>query len=499
MKKNILSCLTILLLALIGNLVMAQADSTSLRIKAMGTELSWIVDDEYTDIMHNPAAINLLSSNRIISAVGNNPGSEVGFLKYLDNKYKYSRGVASLGGFFKLSDWNFGLYLRYGQNKKWKEFDYGMYFNFISSYAFYWAIKNDKTNGGITFDYDNGTPDLDDDWKTYDERTGLEYYVDNESRSAFITLGKGNWGFTYRYYNFISAAPPNFLQSASHVYSLTEIGSDSPQEAVYAFQQEINETKRETNQHIFSFGNIRKYGNGNRLDLSANFKITSQKNSSEYRRKKEIDYDPDCDDVYYSDMSPYNTYKKYLFQLLETTNENYMATGFQINTRYTKKLSDILQTRLICRLSYDKEKSSNYSQQSQMMEEMIGDSICENHYITLHADKSRQLYSSLFGVGVSINPTKALTVAYAIKWYSNLDIPHFHILNSEGDANYVFQNEFFKFKQNKIVVPIGLEYWLKKRIAFRLGMDTHFYSFKQIKSNRTFDDVDDDSYLSLQG
>ena len=492
-----MKALNLVILVLLSTITYSQTDSTSLRIKAMGTELKWIVEDEYTDAMHNPAAINKVESSFVYVIGRNFPSTDFELSSYADNKYTSNRGAASIGSFIKISDWTIALSAGYGQDKLWEERGYRMSTPSEWSYKFSWAYIDDKAKGIFLNDYSNGTTALIDDWRIYEEREGLNYYRDNEFRRFSIILGKQNWGFSYSYHNTVSATPPNFLQSASHLYRIIEIGIESPNESIYAFQQEINEYKKEQNTHIISFGNSRETKNNALLDISVDLVFASRLNNFESRKEKEVDYDPDTDGEY-TFYGGYVTFEKYLFQQQEIFNEEISTLGAQLNTRYTKILCNTLKARLITRLTYFKENNANYSQQKKRMEEMIGDNNSDSYFNSVEADKSKHLFSSLLGLGASSSPIRGLTFGFAAKWY--FDYSHTHFENGiPSSIISAFETDYNKSKHNKIAIPVGMEYWIKKWIALRLGMDTHFNSLRQVESNKKFDDYRDDSYLSLQG
>jgi hypothetical protein len=473
-------CLLIMILGWIG--LSAQTDSTSLRIKAMGTELKWIVDDEYTDVMHNPAAINNISSNRIIASVNNQAGLKSHYLKNFDNMdYHTNCGTSTFGGLFKFSGLYFGIGANYGINKTWDDKARTMSTSFSMHEGLGWTATSQDI-GATIVDMDNGTQQLDDDWRIYEETRGLRYYEDITQKGLFLTLGFKNLGFSYRFLNSETTSPTSDLQYASHTYNLITIGHNSPAEPINAYQNEINEYGSKSIQHIFSFGTIMKIGEKSKIDLVAGYGVFSDDFNLASRKNKEIDFDPDNDGNPYMEPESSNKRDYYSYQQNSDNIQELKGQDIRLETKYTFLLNKALRFSLWGGIFKNKSNEGKYKMQYKSQELFTdfkwGTVTDELIHIASTGDKETKQYSYYYGIGAVSTPMPNLIIGAAIKKYiSNSKIDYSVHSTNNGVSSYFTTND--EIERKNLVIPIGLEYSFDNKLDMRLGICTYFYSYEK--------------------
>ena len=294
MKKQIVLFILILL-ALIFSITVNAFDSTSFRMKSIGIELKWIVDDEYTDILHNPASITTLGSNWLLTNLSNQSGNSHQFLNYGENLYQNYSGSYLFGGFYQLSNWNIGIIGDYWKNKSWYSKGYQMSTDFSDNYSFSWQNTVNNDEGTWITDYNNNSETLYDDWRVSEEKHGTNYLSDDFGIDLLLIFGKQNFGFSYRLVRSTSNSPIDNLQNAYHSYNLMEVGLNSPMESVFATQQEICEYNNQITQHFITYGISKKINEKSNLDIVGSLSFSITDDNSESRKEKQIDFDPDND------------------------------------------------------------------------------------------------------------------------------------------------------------------------------------------------------------
>lgn len=486
MRKGLTCSIVIgLMFFFIGNVF--GFDDTSFRLKSMGSELKWIITDEYTDVFQNPASINDLSSNWLFTNLSNQTGNLHQFLNYGNNNYQGSSGSYLLGGFRQLLNWKVGLIFDYWKDKRWNSKGYEMNTNFSENYYFSWNNHGDGEGTWIT-DYNNGTETKSDDYRVIEEKHGTEYDADNSGLNFKFILGKKIFGLGYEFSQYASNHPfgSNNPQYAFHSYTLMEVGTNSPKEAVTAIQKEVNEYTNETFIHTFSLGAKKDLNSDVKLDAVGSLVYVSEKNNYESRRKKQIDFDPDNDGVSFESYPYYRRYyDQYSYQGLSTYKGNLSGWGYQFDGRCSKRLSDIICLKLIGQLDYLPLKTDHYLEQSTTQESMTaftqGNEFSDSYEMKRFGTLKEHNFSSLVGFGGSFQPSPELLWGFGIKWYHNFNESIYDLL-SHNDANNNIYKQESKIRLNLIALPIGFEYRLKEKYAFRLGANTYFYSWKTTKA-----------------
>ncbi|MEA3446638.1 MAG: hypothetical protein U9R19_18125 [Bacteroidota bacterium] len=468
----------IAVLAYLGN-VDAQTDSCSMRIKSLGVELKWIVDDEYTDIFHNPASINALSSNWLITNLSNQAGNNHQFLNYEENAYQAGSGSYLFGSFYSLSDWNLGFVGNYWKDKRWESKALGMHTGFSYGYDFNWYYDFGNEEGFWVTDYNNETETLSDDWRVTEERYGANYYADGAGLDLTFIVGRKNLGLTYRFVRSASNSPLEYLHYAYHSYNLMEVGSNAPIESVSALQEETNEYKNENTGHHLSLGWTKKLGEKTNIDFVASLNVLSSQNSNESKREKLIDYDPDNDNISHGEYWNNYGYDQYHYQGLQSYNSNLAGLGYGFDARISKTVSSSFQWKMLGGIHYRSENSDSYKsimKEEQSMTSFISGNEFDNSVDTgLSGEQEQNCFRSLAGAGAVFNPQENFLIAFGLKWYHYNTEIIYDLDANINDDNQNFDDETIN-RLDRVSLPFGCEYIVKEKYAFRLGVNTNFYS-----------------------
>ena len=482
---------TILFITIASILLMLQTvyayEEESFRLKSFGTELKWIMDDEYTDIFLNPAAINVLTSNRMLTNYSN----------------MNSSNSLLVGAFRKVKDWKIGVILEGSEEKDWHTFPYEMrttifnnYYQFDWYQYSYYSNVNTNNEGIWITDHDNGTTTTDDDYQIIEEKQGLVYDNYEEDFNLNILLGKGNYGFSYHIYrssNWNSLLSSNLklkenMQNAYHSYILTEVGDNSPVEAINAVQQEINDYSNEITKHDVTFGWNKTLNERIELDIVAGSNYTIENEDIESVKEKQIDYDPDNDGILYPSPTKYPEYDRYSYQALETFKDKLSGLGYQFDTRLTIRKKKGKSIKIFCRTNYQTLSADNYEESFKEQEMMTAfdedDQFDSSYYISRSGEKNTKFMTFIFGFGGTKKPLKDLEMGIGAKYSYNYNKITYDLVTGEGASYFKEETTIL----NRIVLPIGFEYLLKNRFAIRWGIDVSIWS-EEITSKIKGDEI----------
>ncbi len=463
-------------------------DNTSLRLKSFGTELKWIVDDEYTDILQNPAAIDALTANWLLTNFSNQSGQLRHYFDYDNRAYQGSSGSYLIGGFHGFSSWKIGLIADYWQNERWNTRAYNMDTDFYYDYDFDWH-RTDYNEGTWIREYNNGTPSNDDDYRVSEEKHGAEYIDNDSGLNLKLIVGMGNFGCSYYFKHTKSNAPLRsvydpwggqvfeepFLSFASHTYDLTEVGLYTPQEAISAIQEETNDYSGDDFNHILTLGFCQDLNKTTKLDLVASGIYSIKKNNSESRKKKQVDFDPDDDNYSYEDRNQYS------YLSLETFKADLSGPGFEFDTRLTRKMNDRFLMRLIGKFHYlplttdDYEATTSRQEGLTMLSGTGGYDLASE--ITTTGKMEENALNAMTGLGGIFTPVDPLLFGFALNCYYTLNERILDLESADDEAIGILKRGN-KTYSKRLSLPFGVEYRLKEKYAFRLGVNSSFYSVK---------------------
>ena len=460
-------------------------EETSFRLRSIGTELQWIVDDEYSDTQINPASINQLQSNWIITNFSNLGDQEHRFLDYDNNSYTGRSGRLLFGGFRKISDWTVGCIADYWRDRQWGTSAGQMRTDFARNPQFYWTGSGESEEGTWITEYDNGTESPSDDFRVTEVRQGAKYTVGQSGLRLKLIFGRDRFGMSYDFTRKVSDVPGGvagrYREYASHSYDLMEEGINSAQEAVRAVQEEVNSYESATDFHVISFGLTRDLVEVSSVDVVARVINESRADNSESRKKKSIDYDPDDDGISYEE--PYSDYRynQYKYQGLEIYDADLSALGYGLDGRYTRIIEDGFRLRFLGNVHYQPLRTDEYDERVTTQEMMIafpGGTGFENaSSLRLYGDKELNTFSSLAGAGAMLQPIDGLTVGFAAKWYYLFEEAVYDLISDDGSSQHPYKRQV-EMRKHRLALPLGIEYVIRTRYAVRLGVNTDFLARK---------------------
>lgn len=462
-------------------------DNVSYRLKGMGTELNWIIDDEYTDIFQNPASINVLSQNWLLTNFSN----------------LNSGGSILLGGFYKLKNWNVGLIADYLSVRNWSTYPYNAS---ITRYSYPYPYeseivrqerrKDGKNPVGVwQTDYDNDTPDPDDDYRVIEERDGLKINEYGNDLNLSIVLGRKNFGLSYHLKNSVFEDPP-ILKNGFNRRTLIELGNNAAKEAFSSVQEEINECKNETIEHNLIVGFKGKIKENLKFDLVTSFVYTIYADNNEYKKEEKADYDPDMDGILYG-----RRIYKYAFQSYNVFKSKYTGYGFQIAGRIAKRVNKKFQWVLFEKLCYQTLSDNDFVKSIDLQEIRLASDERYEIYNKINLSSSGDIQIdkrySITGIGAVMEPLNNLQIGFGAKWYYDFEKIIYDLLNGEV-SDFGEYDEEEKMTINRIVFPFGFEYRLSDKFVMRLGVETNIYS-EEITSKVQGKDIfyRDQQYLNV--
>ncbi len=480
---------TVLLICLLMAVETSAFDKTSFRLQSMGAELRGIVDDEYTDLLNNPAYMNVLSKNWIITNLSNYSGGNHQFFNYNNNNYEGGSGAFLLGHFYNYNDMWIGFIGEYWRDKRWKTRSLNMDY-YLDPY-FDWG-GDTEFEGTWIEDHEQGN----NAYRTIDTKKGTEYRADDQGVNLNAIFNINNFGINYEFnhtkynaplyvysYNdyytgqLITVEIP-FQSYAYHKYEVFEVGSTSNQEALIAIQEEANEFHNEIYRHTITFGWKSDTSNTYQYDVKAGFIYGINSNNSEIRRMKTIDYDPDND----NNSAYWNNYDTYEYQNHSQEDGDLKGLGYIASARLKKRISDDAYIRVMGNLYYQPLSTDDYKTSFNTvnnLQSLGGVNPISNTY-DWQTNGSREFntFNSMLGIGSVFNPVEDLTIGCGLKWkyLYNESISDFEQISSSQTVNE--PKDESSFKQNQILFPLGMEYLYKSAYAFRIGVNTYFNSQK---------------------
>jgi hypothetical protein len=475
--------LMLVLMTMWGNA--AGFEENSFRLRSIGTELQWIVDDEYSDTQMNPASINQIQSNWIITNFSNLGNGDHRFLDYGNNSYIGSSGRFLLGGFRRISDWTVGCVGDYWCDRQWASSGPQMRTDFARNPRFYWYTDGVPEEGTWVTKYDNGTESPSDDFRVTEVTQGTRYNADQSGIRFKLIFGRDQFGLSYDFTRKVSGVPGGvagrYRQYAFHSYDLMEQGTNSAKEAVRAVQEEVNQYESATDLHVVSFGVTRDLDRVSSIDVVARVMYESRADNSQSRRKKSIDYDPDDDGIPYEDPYTPQHYNQYKYQGFEVFDADLSALGYGLDGRYTRIVEDGVRLRLLGRLHYQPLRTDEYEERSTTQEMMIafpdGTDFENASDVRRYGDKELNSFSSLAGAGAMLQPVDGLTMGFAVKWYYDFTEAVYDLISDDGISTHDYKRQV-ETRKHRLALPLGIEYVLGRKYAVRLGVNTDFLARK---------------------
>lgn len=469
-------------------------DQTSFRIRSMGEELQWVVDDDYTDVLRNPAAVADLSKSCVLTNLSNLTGGTHTPFDYEGNVYSGDAGSYLIGAFHKFDDWTVGAIADCWKSDAWEIMTREMNTDFSDYYGFGWSGYGygGGEEGTWVTDFDNGTDTSSDDYRVAESKSGTSDEVAS-GRDVMLLFGRKGHGFRY---DFIQSEGPNrYTGGLLHSYDLMEVGSNSAQEAVRATQQEATESDVSGTRHRLSYGMTREFGEGAGLDIVAGLILVNESYDVETRRKKQIDFDPDNDGVSH-DTSYYDRYyNQYQYQSVDTYEGSSDGFGYELSARYTKQVTEGFRFRAMAETRYVAMESEDYRDDFVMHEVMTafeGGTGFSNEEETARGGSCEDnTLETAVGIGGVLRPAASICVGFGVKWYHEYSetLLDLDVLDEEEEGTYKQESRAYL---HRVSLPVGFEYSFGRRYAVRLGVNTSFYSEKY-ETSATGQDPDDPS------
>lgn len=451
-------------------------DQTSFRIRSMGDELQWFVDDEYTDVLRNPAALGDLSENWVLTNFSNLSDGEHTPLDYDGNSYTGDSGSYLIGSFHEFGDWTAGLIADYWKTDAWENSTHSMSTSFSDYYQFNWGSPRGVEEGTWITDHDNGTETTSDDYRVIETRNGTR---NRESSGLDMTLLLGTDGRGFRYDLSRTEVPSYYLGNRSHTYNLLEVGSNSAYEAVHAVQEEATSSDIIRTRHVLSYGMTRDLGDDGELDVVVGLVYAIDEYEVETRWKKQIDYDPDDDGVSHDSSYYSRDYNQYQYQAKSAHSGTSNGPGYEVSARYTRELTDDLRLRGMGEIRYIGMESDDYRDEYVSQEVMTAfedGTGFENQTATESSGtRNDNEFGAVAAIGGALTPTKDITVGFGVKWYYDYSEALFDLMLEDDDRTGEYKKEN-RTTSHRLCLPVGLEYRFARRYAVRLGVNTSFYS-----------------------
>jgi hypothetical protein len=479
--------------------------SQSYRIMGMGKELSWIVEDGYTDILKNPAEVALIEkeislnasallfSDPLISKVDTveltNP--------YFD-EFIYSLEPVSISECIDrpyLLSWVLNL----GRLKGFVCFDFQKHTNSVSpkyrmqgpNYnSFDWVYDDTVRAGTTTTIHDRGTSTLEDDYLVFNSRTGKIYNEDDgDIIFSFTTGGNISYNFAYglryafeKYYNNADPMwakfcyyhgyecekyPMGRVENVEEVYRIEEIG-DSSIEALDVHKKSNDDINNNIINHTVSFGLKCGIESQWSFDLVPLLKLQYKNFSNEQSMITFVDYDPDKDDDHYLGFSNDIEYES----KRDIKAFNLFGYGLGFAGRLSKNVGERERLRFISNVYLSRLKDNEALEDTSYLSVFTSD----NDYDTLFYNFSRKgkmqekLNKYSFGAGIEggISDNTLIALGGIISYTSN--VKSFEFTESDSSGIDIKGTEEIISNTTTLSLPIGFESYMNDYLAFRLGI-----------------------------
>ncbi|MFZ0389018.1 MAG: hypothetical protein WAN36_01055 [Calditrichia bacterium] len=419
----------------------------SFRLRGIGQELRWIVNDRYTNIFINPAELNLINKNHLFTNLSNLSGSPRRILDP-DQIYQNESGAFLIGTFYRMRSFNLGVMAEIWKDRQWATGTYRMPYPF-SDYHFNWTAYSNQ-EGSWLQETDNGTVE--------NIQHGHSINSDGQGINFQFLFSRKSFGLAYQ---LIYSRPPDlpYHDDLYHYYKLTE-GGPQPIESIEAIQTEKNDPNSISQIHRLNAGFILPLKNNDSLDFTAGLSYYRNNQEASGVKTKEINYDPDNDQ-----NTPFSTnyYQYYLRDETKTDNRP-AGLGIQTGIRYSKKLQKELTLRMTGMLSYQPAKDSDYSISNNFNEIMLdvnGNTLFSTHdSSTSEGTRTQRDLLGSVTAGAAITPVPRVTAGLAIRY-------EYERFNRKDDLDQK-KNEIVH-RYHRLILPAGGEYRPTDKLALRLG------------------------------
>jgi hypothetical protein len=491
MRQRSRSVGLVIILVLLPAMLLA-VDEASFRIRSLGSELGWIVDDTYTDILANPGAILDLESSLLVTNLSNLARDDRALLG--ETQYESEYGSYLVGGFLRRDDWRFGLLAEYWRDKSWQTRARRMSPDFSSNYQFNWWYSSDAEVGTWITDHDANTETASDDYRTVERVVGTADVADREGIDLHVMVGVGSMALAYRLEHETGpvAYQPDYESRYLHEYELMEVGAQSLYEAVYASQIEtVDATGSQTLHRLSSALAFGDEEAGLDVVLSLLYSDTEERYA--HRQSKTIDFDPDNDGLPHESYYYERFYHQYEYQRLDEYETNHSGPGFGLDARYSRVLSDVTTLRLVGRFEHLETTDDDFASRDAHLESMTvfdgGTAFDSESSRSLVGENERQTTRILGGVGAVFRPEPRLLIGAAVKWYRDHREDRIHATYEQDAGPEPYESDA-RWTTERLVLPVGIEYRVSDVLAARLGTVTTFLSDER-EERRTGRDVND--------
>lgn len=444
----------------------------SYRIQSMGNNLAWIVDDPYTDIMHNPAELNTITKIWLFTNL-----SGLGNEKHMifDNGGNFYQGVyapALLGMFYPLGNWKLAVIGQYIDVFDKTTASYVMPGNLSSQYQFDWYTDSGNSGTSIKI-MDNGTDNPNDDYRITDEISGTKLNDQYNYSDFDVLLARQRWGIRYNMTIRDKVNGDPQLNNVSHTYRITEIGSQSAKESVWAEQLENSENSQTSISHSLHLGIQGNMNDKVRWDLLGKLMVKTNKLNESDKREKNIDYDPDSDGIPYNEYPMwYPDYLMYDYQyesssIRRETITTALATGRLIRDVNSDNHLVIYGTFGVFKTTDDKYYEHGMS--SELLTTQTSTEIDEYSDWEITGSITSKGLKGTLAIGNYRIIGEKLYLGYGAiaKGVSSTTSNSY-----SGSDNYSQTLENVDFT---LELPVGMEYEINQKIRLRLGVNNQFY------------------------
>lgn len=493
-------------------------DRTSFRIRSMGEDLSWIVEDEYTDLLRNPAYFADLNRTRVYTNFSNLMGRDQSFLGYTE------QGVDTIIYYDYWGDPKFIIYVPWAKDQltsyegrdapyllagffprigvlcdAWLDKSSGStrYTMENPSYEYFLWVYDPHLEEGTTVTYsDNDTPgDTTDDFKTINAHGGDIFSTDDGGWEFDLALGErlsasAAWGLGYHVVDSwhrgeasVTYEPDQGFEyhytkrDVFHRYEVEEVGSNSGQEAFQVSKNSNDQIEDGGTSQTITLGLLRGLSSGQSLDVVGKIILISKDIVHNDISTLFANYDPDGDGRRYRNRY----FDSYYQNESEVRQGTFKGTAWGLSGRWSARAREIATVRLLGGISWSHLTSHNVKRADcDLSVTTTGASVETTGFSVVGSGRGDEKHTSMdVGMGTEFQVTERVLLGTGCRlvkdeWKREYKLEYI----AQNDSSYSGEEDE-SVSSTSIRLPLGLEFELPRAFRARLGMSHSFTSWEE--------------------